>query len=241
MNDFIDKKTKPNVRRGGQSLRMSQLLRASLANVSDRPPPLDVVLNHFSHRHPLLRLHLRESEGINCTFCNISISGWAYACEKHCGYYLHEVCSNFPREIRHDFHPGIDHTLNLRPFQLANNNEKFHCAACGDDDSIHSLFRSYYGCESCNFNLHVECALIPIALSRNVKYPLHLFLFFQINCEAATLICSICAKVVPTSGCWLLYNHENDYLCHFNCAAVSEYRMENHSMGKLQNQLQTLA
>ncbi|KAH0710945.1 hypothetical protein KY284_012372 [Solanum tuberosum] len=40
------------------------------------------------------------------------------------------------------------------------------------------------------------------------------------------------ARVVPTSGCWLFYNHEHDYLCHFNCAVVSEYGMENHSMGQ---------
>ncbi|KAG5583629.1 hypothetical protein H5410_054256 [Solanum commersonii] len=196
----VDEGTDPNgTHRGRQSLRMSQLLRAAFADVSVSTPPRDVVLNHFSHRYPLLRLHLRE------------ISGWAYACEKHCDYYLHEVCSNFPREIRHDFHPGNDHTLILRPFQLSNNNEKFHCAVCGHDDSIHSLFQSYYGCESCNFNLHVECASIPIALS-----------------------------LVPTSGCWVFYNHEHDYLCHFNCGAVSEYGMENHSMGKLQNRLQTL-
>ncbi|MCD9640100.1 hypothetical protein HAX54_025174 [Datura stramonium] len=104
MNDFVDNnETKPNVCRG-RSLRMSQLLRASLVNVSDSRPP-EAVLNHFSHRHPLLRLHLRESEGIKCSFCNNIISDWAYACEKHCDHYLHEVCSNFPREIRHDFHP----------------------------------------------------------------------------------------------------------------------------------------
>ncbi|KAK4725550.1 hypothetical protein R3W88_028329 [Solanum pinnatisectum] len=191
----VDKGTDPNgTRRGRQSFT----------------PPRDVVLNHFSHRHPLLRLHLRESEGIRCTFCNISISGWAYACA---------------REI----HRGYDHTLILRPFHLATNNEKFHCAACGDDDSVHSLFQSYYGCESCNFNLHVECASIPIALSCNVNYLL------------LTLICSICAKTVPNSGCWLFYNHEHDYLCYFNCVAVSEYRMESHYMCKLQNRLQNLA
>ncbi|XP_055807846.1 uncharacterized protein LOC129876426 [Solanum dulcamara] len=236
MNDFIDKETKPNICIEEESVRMSQILRAAFSDASDR----EGALNHFNHRHPLLRLHLRESEGIQCSFCNIVISGPGYACNKHCDYYLHDVCSNFPREIRHDFHPGSDHTLMLHPFRDTNR-EQFHCAACGHDDSVHPLFQSYYGCKSCNFNLHVECASIPITLDQKVKYPLHLFLSFPITSETATLFCLICAKVVPTSGCWLFYNHEHDYLCHFSCTAVSEYGMENHSMGKLQKRLQTLA
>ncbi|XP_015158366.1 uncharacterized protein [Solanum tuberosum] len=236
MNGLVDKETKPNICRGGQSLQMSQILRFPFADTSDN----EGALNHFNHRHPLFQSHFRQRERIQCSFCNIVISGRGYACNKHCDYYLHEVCSNFPREIQHDFHPGSDHNLILRPFK-ATNREQFHCAACGHDDSVHSLFQSYYGCESCNFNLHVECASIPITLDQKVKYPLHLFLSFPITSETATLSCSICTEVVPTSGCWLFYNHKHDYLCHVNCAAVSEYGVENHSMDRLQNRLQTLA
>uniref|UniRef100_M1D8W3 DC1 domain containing protein n=2 Tax=Solanum tuberosum TaxID=4113 RepID=M1D8W3_SOLTU len=133
-----------------------------------------------------------------------------------------------------------DHTLILRPFQLSNNNEQFHCRACGFDDSELSLFQSYYCCDSCNFNLHVECASIPITLNHKKKYPLHLFLSFPITSEAAALFCSICAKEVPTSGCWVFYNHDHDYLCHFECAAVTEYATNNDSMSELQTRLQTL-
>ncbi|XP_016467432.2 uncharacterized protein LOC107790048 [Nicotiana tabacum] len=217
---------------------MRQLLRASFSDATD--PPREGVMNHFSHRHLLLRLHLLESEGIKCNFCDIIISGWAYACEKQCTY-LHDLCSNFPREIRHDFHPGFDHTLILRPFQSRSGREQFRCDACGSGDSDETLFQSYYCCESCNFNLHVECASIPIALNQKVRYPLHLFLSFPITSEAATPFCSICAKVVPTSGCWVFYSHDHDYLCHFDCAAVAEYGMEKDSMGKLQNRVQSLA
>ncbi|XP_016513578.1 uncharacterized protein LOC107830504 [Nicotiana tabacum] len=221
---------------------MTNLLGAAFVDdASDPPPPpRGGDLNHFSHRHPLLRLRLGESEGIKCNFCDIIISGRAFACE-HCDYYLHEVCSKFPREIRHDFHPGYDHTLVLRPFK-STAHEQFHCAACGyGDDSDDSLFQSYYCCESCNFNLHVEYASIPITLSRKVKYQLHLFLSFPITSEAAALSCSICSKAVPTSGYWVFYNHDHDYLCHFDCAAVAEYGVEKDSMGKLQNRVQTLA
>ncbi|KAG5572206.1 hypothetical protein H5410_061972, partial [Solanum commersonii] len=134
-----------------------------------------------------------------------------------------------------------DHTLVLKPFQLANDNKEFHCAAYGVDDSELSLFQSYYCCNSCTFNLHVECAFIPTTLNLKVKYPLHLFFSLPMNCEAASLSCSICTKVVPTLGCWVFYNHDHVYLCHFDRAAIVEFSMETDSLGQLQNQLQTLA
>ncbi|KAM3339453.1 hypothetical protein P3S68_029322 [Capsicum galapagoense] len=132
--------TMQHVRRGGKPLRMNQLLRAAFADASD-PPIRDAALNHFSHCHPLLRLHLRETERIKCNFCDSIISGRGYACLR-CDYYLHDVCCNFPKEIHHDFHPGYDHTLVLRPFWLGDDEEKFHYAACGVDDYELSLFRS---------------------------------------------------------------------------------------------------
>ncbi|KAK6773618.1 hypothetical protein RDI58_028856 [Solanum bulbocastanum] len=162
----------------------------------------------------------------------------------HCHLLQHRHLSgmNFPREIHHDFHPGYDHTLVLKPFQLANDDEQFHCAACGVDDSELSLFQSYYCCDSCNFNLHVECASIPTTLNLKVKYPLHLFFSLTMNGKlAAALSCSICTKVVPTSGCWVFYNHDHVYLCHFDCAAIIEFSMETNSLAQLQNRLQTLA
>lgn len=227
--------TMQHVRRGGKPLRMNQLLRAAFADASD-PPIRDAALNHFSHCHPLLRLHLRETERIKCNFCDSIISGRGYACLR-CDYYLHDVCRNFPKEIRHDFHPGYDHTLVLRPFRLGDDEEKFHYAACGVDDYELSLFLSYYCCRLCNFNLHVECASIPITLGLRVKCPLHLLFSLPINSESASLSCSICTEVVPISGSWLFYNHEHDYLCHFDCAAIIEFATESDSMTKLQNPL----
>ncbi|KAK4378040.1 hypothetical protein RND71_004336 [Anisodus tanguticus] len=46
----------------------------------------------------------------------------------------------------------------------------------------------------------------------------------------------------PTrDGCSLFYNRHHDYLCHFDCAAITEFLMESDSMAKLQNRLKTLA
>ncbi|KAJ8570371.1 hypothetical protein K7X08_037343 [Anisodus acutangulus] len=243
MNEDDKETDQEKVESKNRQRRMRQLLRAAFddANSDHHRPCCEGTLNHFSHRHPLERFHLRESEGIKCNFCDVIISGLCFSC-KDCDYYLHDMyCSNFPKEISHDFHPGSDHTLVLRPFKAATGREQFSCSACGDDDSDDHLFQSYYFCELCNFNLHVECASIPIILNLKVKYPLHLFLSFPRTSEAADPFCPICAKAIPNSGCWVFYNHDHDYPCHFGCAAVSEYGVENDSMSKLQIRLQNLA
>ncbi|KAG5583628.1 hypothetical protein H5410_054255 [Solanum commersonii] len=124
----------------------------SLANVSDRPPPRDVVLNHFSHRHPLLQLHLRESEGIKCSFCNIIISGWTYACEKHCDYYL----GPWPGSLCLTLEDNVSYELF---FSLPFNHGKaeIDCNNCSDVVEIKDgLF--YYNRER-HEALHVICAL----------------------------------------------------------------------------------
>ncbi|XP_027775167.1 uncharacterized protein LOC107027352 isoform X2 [Solanum pennellii] len=63
--------------------------------VSKTPPRVhDGDLLHFSHRHPLLRFHLKGTEVIRCNMCAITISGVAYGCDC-CLYFLHEHLNKF--------------------------------------------------------------------------------------------------------------------------------------------------
>ncbi|KAJ8533618.1 hypothetical protein K7X08_006942 [Anisodus acutangulus] len=183
-------------------------------------------LDHFSHRHPMLRFHLRGTEDIRCNMCAILISGVAYGCD-HCHYFLHEVCSNIPKRIRHDFHPM--HSLTLLPFPSfdlwhSKVESEFRCVACGYDDSYphHSLFSFYYHCDLCKFDLHLECASVSTTLIHKVKYPLDLFTFFPLESEGAALFCGICNQVMNRESSWLFYNRGFDYICHFECAAEEE-------------------
>ncbi|XP_060179197.1 uncharacterized protein LOC132609304 [Lycium barbarum] len=195
--------------------------------VSKVPPRLrDGDLVHFSHRHPLLRFHFRGTEVLRCNMCTIIISGVAYGCD-YCHYFLHEVCSNIPRRIRHDFHPM--HSLTLLPIPSIAHwhskfENKFRCVACGYDDSYrhHSLFSFYYHCDLCKFDLHLECASVQTTLIHKVKYPLDLFTYFPLESEGATLLCGICSQVMNRQSSWLFYNREFDYICHFECAAEEE-------------------
>ncbi|XP_055821929.1 uncharacterized protein LOC129890401 [Solanum dulcamara] len=193
--------------------------------VSKGPPRLrDGDLVHFSHRHPLLRFHLKGTEVIRCNMCTIIISGVSYGCDR-CHYFLHEVCSNIPKRIRHDFHPM--HSLTLLPIALWNSKvekSEFCCVACGYDNSCphHSLFSFYYHCDSCKFDLHLECATVTTTLNHKVKYPLDLFTCFPLQSEGAALLCCICNQVMNRQSAWLFYNREFDYICHYECAAEEE-------------------
>ncbi|KAK4349333.1 hypothetical protein RND71_032088 [Anisodus tanguticus] len=183
-------------------------------------------LVHFSHRHPMLRFHLRGTELIRCNMCTIIISGVAYGCD-HCHYFLHEVCSNIPKRIRHDFHPIHSLTLfpipSIAPLHSTVEN-KFRCVACGYDNSCphHSLFSFYYHCDLCKFHLHLECASVKTSLIHKVKYPLDLFTFFPLESEGAVLLCGICNQVMNRQSSWIFYNREFDYICHFECAPEEE-------------------
>lgn len=203
-----------------QKKLQSEITRAEESKAPHRLRDGDLV--HFSHRHPLLRFHLSGTESIKCHICAIIISGVAYGCD-HCHYFLHEVCSNIPKTIRHDFHPL--HTLTLLPFpSIALCQGEFCCVACGYDSSCthNSLFSFYYHCELCKFDLHLECASVKTTLMHKVKYPLDLFISFPLKSEGAAVLCGVCDRVMNKRSAWVFYNHEFDYICHFECAAEEE-------------------
>lgn len=142
--------------------------------VSKVPGLCDGDLVHFSHRHPLLRFHLRGIEVIRYNMCTIIIAGVAYGCD-HCHYFLREVCSNIPKRIQHNFLPMHSLTLLHIPSitiqrskvenelvdvaEKRDSGNEIHYVAYGYDNSYphHSLFAFYYHCDLCKFD-HIECA-----------------------------------------------------------------------------------
>ncbi|KAM3270458.1 hypothetical protein P3S67_028660 [Capsicum chacoense] len=111
--------------------------------VSKAPGLCDGDLVHFSHRHPLLRIHLRGTEVIRCNMCTIIIAGVAYGCD-HCHYFLHER-SKVENEL-------------VDVAEKRDSGNEIHYVACGYDNSYphHSLFAFYYHCDLCKFD-HLEC------------------------------------------------------------------------------------
>lgn len=112
---------------------------------------------HFSHRHPLCLSQIQENDDeIICSGCELSLSAClAYKCSKpNCEFYLHDLCFQLPREIRHSSH--TKHPLLL----LSSPCHGFTCNACGD--SCTAFFN--YHCPACEFGVHVECAALPEAV-----------------------------------------------------------------------------
>ncbi|OMO52573.1 Zinc finger, PHD-type [Corchorus olitorius] len=105
-------------------------------------------INHFLHSHPLTLVEEVVYPKSLCNGCKKSLSpGPIYGCSRSgCQFYLHQTCTELPREIQNFFHPCplplVLHTLS-----------DFWCDACFERGSGFS-----YGCRSCNFDMHVECA-----------------------------------------------------------------------------------
>jgi hypothetical protein len=106
------------------------------------------MIQHFSHKeHPLVFMEDLEDEGV-CLGCNKSVCAPAYKCS-HCNFFLHESCTKLPSEIQYPLHPN--HTLLL---QTPSRN--YICDAC-----LKSCERCFfYHCNSCKFDIDIECASI---------------------------------------------------------------------------------
>ncbi|OMO52587.1 C1-like protein, partial [Corchorus olitorius] len=105
-------------------------------------------INHFLHSHPLTLAEEVYHKSL-CNGCEKSLSpGPFYGCTiGNCKFYLHQTCTELPKEIQHFFHPCplVLDTLSY-----------FKCDACFEYGSGFS-----YGCRRCSFDMHVECAQRP--------------------------------------------------------------------------------
>ncbi|GLT96161.1 hypothetical protein SLE2022_138050 [Rubroshorea leprosula] len=162
-----------------------------------------MMLDHFSHPHPLV---LVEEEigwitGIYyCSACRERVEGSYYNCSE-CGFCLHKLCAELPRELNHPFH--LDHPLILyekRP-RYPSVGPGFVCNSCikskGGDEFV-------YHCSSCRFDLDIKCALLPNLITGDLPKLKHFShqhsLFFLKNhyIEPQDRSCSACEE--PISG-----------------------------------------
>ncbi|XP_076906255.1 uncharacterized protein LOC143562304 [Bidens hawaiensis] len=86
----------------------------------------------------------------NCNICKLPSNGFAYGCTM-CGIYVDINCAFIPKEITHDAHPN--HLLSkVKPLVKLT---KRNCKAC----NYPMRFRWGYDCTSCDFYIHLDCAL----------------------------------------------------------------------------------
>ncbi|KAJ4970599.1 hypothetical protein NE237_003698 [Protea cynaroides] len=167
---------------------------------------------HFSHPHPLTPYEALEHEQIQCSGCELSVSGLLYGCNQ-CKYFLHEQCRNIGRWMSHPSHTKHDLTLLPKPTYPQG---LFWCNGCGSSGQSFSL-----SCARCKFDLHIQCALLPhtIVHKDHPKHPLTLFFEFPFD-DSKIFWCDVCNLIVE-KGSWIYYCQECDYGTHLSCA-VSE-------------------
>ncbi|GLT35258.1 hypothetical protein SLA2020_097260 [Shorea laevis] len=153
---------------------------------------------NFIHDHPL---HFFEewsnvhgkTRGVNCSSgCGQPISTRFYACID-CKFFLHKSCSELPLNITHPFHDNHPLTLLAKAPSLG------FCDFCGN------LVNGFvYHCSSCQFDLHIKCALLPEFLNGDfpkVDHHIHVEhpLFFIENLSHEVKLscyyrCSVCLE-----------------------------------------------
>ena len=109
--------------------------------------------SHVLIQQPLLGLYRKAgkcgNKEIVCSGCDELVLVAAYKClisVSTCSFVIHKSCTELSQSIDHPLHP--DHTLYL---QWPGRND---CDACcrSHDSSF------FYGCHSCDFQLHIKCA-----------------------------------------------------------------------------------
>ncbi|XP_076906269.1 uncharacterized protein LOC143562319 [Bidens hawaiensis] len=123
--------------------------------------PLEVQLPAVHPEHTLFLLSEIPSKffGVfDCTICELLSNGFAYGCTI-CDIYVDINCAFIPEEITHDAHP--DHLLSR--VKHSDYSLLILCKAC--DQSMNR--RWGYHCPSCDFYIHVGCALL---LPRVIKH-----------------------------------------------------------------------
>ncbi|XVE90017.1 hypothetical protein DITRI_Ditri20bG0042500 [Diplodiscus trichospermus] len=118
---------------------------------------------------------LKPEEDFNCSICFLPITGPTYNCIS-CGYFLHESCFGFPREIKL---PLIHPEQPLRPNIPNKTYFSRLCFACRVPLYEHDIV---YNCEAYEFNLHLSCAN-SLRRAIHSKFHEHPLFYFGADCQ----------------------------------------------------------
>ncbi|KAD2394088.1 hypothetical protein E3N88_41065 [Mikania micrantha] len=120
-----------------------------------------------------------------CAICGLLSNGFAYGCMR-CKFYIDINCAFIPKEITHDAHPGhllykAGPSITFRTFE--------NCNACF---GYISNTWSFY-CPSCDFYIHVACALLQYRVIKHKcdKHPLSLR-YGPVENHISDYFCEIC-------------------------------------------------
>ncbi|XP_047963885.1 uncharacterized protein LOC125208339 [Salvia hispanica] len=199
------------------------------------PPQLS---SHPLHQHDDHQLVLQSLDKHQpwtrkeCSVCEYETNGLFYTCTK-CSFKVDIQCACMPDTIHHAAHPR--HLLkHVTQSDLSRDINRRHlwCAA-GCDDGI-----TYYDCyrcsnNSCDFIVHVRCALLPVSVSSrrwDEHHPLLLTYNATLN-RPGDFYCDQCeTQMNPRS--WMYRCHACDISFHPKCFITTSGRYRNWKLGQ---------
>ncbi|KAL8223535.1 hypothetical protein R6Q57_019010 [Mikania cordata] len=163
--------------------------------------------------HPQHSLFLLPQVGskLKCHVCNDVWSGFAYSCAK-CSYVVDVFCAFMLGKITHKSHP--DHQLSRRVPKF----KRDYCRVCLYGFTYEN--NTWLSCESCNFHLHLGCALLLPETIRHKydKHPMTLC-YKPVENHEVDYFCEVCEEALNPNASFY-HCHECDQSLHTECAPL---------------------
>lgn len=157
--------------------------------------------------HSLTVMIGRCFDYFKCSFCLRPCNGFLFRCES-CNLNLDIGCAYLPSRIKHDSH---GHPL------VRNRVPRGKCNAC---PYISSCIR--FGCEACNFHLHINCVSFPGALRHMYDKHYIPLTYTPPKDHPSEFICEICeADINPRF--WFYHCQDCNQSFHTRCISPADW------------------
>ncbi|KAJ0739945.1 putative chromatin regulator PHD family [Helianthus annuus] len=169
------------------------------------------------HDHPKHTLVLQPKVSGNslglfwCKICELPCNGFAYGCMQ-CSYKVDINCGFIPEVITHEAHP--DHLLSR--IKASVDLSKMDCKAC----FYKMQNRLGFHCPTCDFSLHIKCALLLPGTIRH-KYDKHSLSlrYGPVENHSSAYFCDICEDECDMKR-WFYHCSTCDSSMHTACAPL---------------------
>ncbi|XP_057799698.1 uncharacterized protein LOC131015345 [Salvia miltiorrhiza] len=184
-----------------------------------------IPLHHESgHRLILKSPHTSPDMEWKCVVCSLDSSGLFYACTE-CEFRADIKCASLPATIYHTAHPE-------HPLYFQSGGGVTYCdAMCGD----YIYDYNCYACSSCEFIVHVRCAVLAASITSrrwDKHHPLLLTYDANPNHQGESIYCDACETAETNPKRWMYDCRHCDLSFHPRCLKSTSGEYRNIKLGK---------
>ncbi|XP_057799697.1 uncharacterized protein LOC131015344 isoform X2 [Salvia miltiorrhiza] len=184
-----------------------------------------IPLHHQSGHHLILKscdeLPSKEWE---CKVCSLISNGLFYKCTE-CDFIADIKCASLPATIYHTDHPQ-------HPLHFQSGGGYIYChAMCGGWIYDYNC----YACGSCEFIVHVRCAVLPASITSrrwDKHHPLLLTYDANLNHQGESIYCDACEIAETNPKTWMYRCRHCDLSFHPRCLKSTSSVYRNIKLGK---------